>query len=255
MRDFEGRVAIITGSTRGIGYATARMIAARGGKVTISSRKPEACERVGAAMIAEGHDVLVQPANMGAAADVEALYARTLEKFGRIDIVIANAATNPVFDALVDLPEDIWSRILETNLTGPWRLARRALPHMAEAGGGAIVFVSSIGGRIGARGNGAYGISKAALEQMTRQLAFEWGPKGVRVNTVAPGTTRTDMIRALTANPDYERVAIEKTMLKRLGEAEDVAAAIAFMASPAARHITGQLLTVDGGQTMMLSQA
>jgi NAD(P)-dependent dehydrogenase (short-subunit alcohol dehydrogenase family) len=161
---------------------------------------------------------------------------------------VANAGTNPVFDALSDLPETSWARILETNLAGPWRLARFALPHIAAGGGGAMVLVSSVNAKFGMAGSGAYGISKAALEQMTRQLAVEWGGRNVRVNAVAPGTVRTDMVRALVERPGFVDGILRATPLRRIGEPEDVAAAILFLA--AARHVTGQVLTVDGGQTI-----
>jgi dehydrogenase/reductase SDR family protein 4 len=247
---FAGKVAIITGSTRGIGLATARMILSGGGQVTISSRKPEACEAAEKKFAAAGHDVLAVPAHAAREADVQNLVAQTLAHYGRLDIVVANAATNPVFDPLTDLPDESFARILETNLSGPLRLARHALPHIAAAGGGAMVLVSSVNAKFGMAGSGAYGISKAALEQMTRQLAVEWGRRGVRVNAVAPGTVRTDMVRALVDRPGFLDGILRDTPLGRIAEPEDAAAAICFMASAAARHITGQVLTVDGGQTI-----
>jgi NAD(P)-dependent dehydrogenase (short-subunit alcohol dehydrogenase family) len=245
---FAGKVAIITGSTRGIGLAAARMLAARGAKVVISSRKPEACAAVAAEFAAAGHEVLGIPAHAGREDDVANLVDRAVAHFGRLDIVVANAGTNPVFDPLTDLPETSWARILETNLSGPWRLARHALPRIAAGGGGAMVLVSSVNAKFGMVGSGAYGISKAALEQMTRQLAVEWGERHVRINAVAPGTVRTDMVRALVERPGFVDGILRATPLHRFGEPEDVADAILFLA--AARHVTGQVLTVDGGQTI-----
>jgi dehydrogenase/reductase SDR family member 4 len=247
---FAEKVVIVTGSTRGIGLAVARMIAESGGRVVISSRKAEACESVRADFAARGHDVLAIPAHAGRADDVARLVSDTVRHFGRLDVVVANAGTNPVFAALTDLPEDSWARILETNLAGPLRLARCALPQIAAGGGGAMVLISSVNARFGMKGSGAYGISKAALEQMTRQLAVEWGESGVRINAVAPGTVRTDMIRALEARPAFLESIVNATPLGRIAEPEDVAHAVAFLASTAARHITGQVLTVDGGQTI-----
>jgi NAD(P)-dependent dehydrogenase (short-subunit alcohol dehydrogenase family) len=173
-----------------------------------------------------------------------------MSHFGRLDIVVANAATNPVFDPLTELTEESWLRILNTNLSGPRRLARLSLPHIAAGGGGAMVLVSSVNAKFGMTGSGAYGISKAALEQMTRQLAVEWGGHGIRVNAVAPGTIRTDMIRELAARPEFIDGIVRATPLRRIGEPEDVAAAVLFLVSQAARHITGQILTIDGGQTI-----
>jgi NAD(P)-dependent dehydrogenase (short-subunit alcohol dehydrogenase family) len=245
-----GKVAIITGSTRGIGYASAQAFAAHGARVVISSRKPEACEAVRRAFAADGYEVLAVPAHAAREQEVARLVDRTMEHFGRLDVVVANAGTNPVFDPLTELAEESWGRILETNLSGPLRLARHALPHIAAGGGGAMVLVSSVNAKFGMAGSGAYGISKAALEQMTRQLAVEWGGRSVRVNAVAPGTVRTDMVRALAERPGFMDKIVQGTPLRRIAEPEDVAAAILFMASHAARHITGQVLTVDGGQTI-----
>jgi len=245
-----GRVAIVTGSTRGIGLATARMIAMAGGRVVICSRKPDACEAVRATFAAEGYEVLAVPGHAAREQDCANMVARAVESFGRLDMVVANAATNPVFEPLASLAEDSWERILETNLSGPLRLARHALPHLAAAGGGSMVLVSSVNAKFGMVGSGAYGISKAALEQMTRQLAVEWGPKHVRVNAVAPGTVRTDMVRKLVERPGFLDGIVRSTPLGRIGEPEDVAAAIMFLLCEAAKHITGQVLTVDGGQTI-----
>jgi len=247
---FADRVAIVTGSTRGIGLAIARLIAGAGGRVVISSRKPEACEAVRADFAALGHDVLAIPAHAGRSEDLARLVSLTLSHFGRLDVVIANAATNPVFDPLTELSEESWDRILSTNLSGPLHLARLALPHIAAGGGGAMVLVSSVNAKFAVAGSGAYGISKAALEQMARQLAVEWGGQGIRINAVAPGTIRTDMIRELAARPEFIDRIIRATPLRRIGEADDVAAAVLFLASEAARHITGQVLTIDGGQTI-----
>jgi len=247
---FEGKVAIVTGSTRGIGLAVARMIAAAGGRVVISSRKPDACESVRASLAALGHDVLAVPAHAAHDDELGRLVERTVSHFGRLDVVVANAAINPVFAPLADLAEESWARILDTNLSGPLRLARHALPHIAAAGGGAMVLVSSVNAQRAMPGGGAYGISKAALEQMTRQLAVEWGGQGIRVNAVAPGTVRTDMIRVLLARPGFVEGIVRGTPLGRIADADDVAAAVLFLACDGARHITGQVITVDGGQTI-----
>jgi dehydrogenase/reductase SDR family member 4 len=250
MIDFGGKVAVITGATRGIGLAAARLLAQCGARVVVSSRKPEACEAVKSELEAAGHEAIAIPAHAAREADLAQLIARTVESFGRLDVVVANAATNPVFTPLAELPEDSWARILDTNLSGPLRLARHALPHLAAAGGGAFVLISSVNAQRGVKGSGAYGVSKAGLEQLTRQLAVEWGERRVRVNAVAPGTVRTDLIRRLAERPGFMDSVLGSTPLGRIAEPEDVAAAIAFLASDSARHITGQVLTVDGGQTI-----
>ena len=174
---FGGKVAIVTGSTRGIGLATAQLFAARGATVVISSRKAEAGEAVCAQIIATGGQAIAIPAHAGRAEDCRRLVEETQSRLGRLDIAIANAAVNPVFAPVSDLPEESWSKVLETNLSGPWHFARFALPAIARQGSGAMVFVSSVNGKFGVPNSGAYGISKAAVEQLTRQLAVEWGPK------------------------------------------------------------------------------
>lgn len=245
-----GKVALLTGSTRGIGLAAARMLARQGARVAVSSRKAEACSAVESELRDAGFDAIGIAAHAARADDLEHLVAAVVERFGRLDILVCNAAINPSFDPLTELPEDSWARILDTNLSGPLRLARLALPHIAAAGGGAMVSVSSVNARFGLAGSGAYGVSKAALEQMTRQLAVEWGGRGIRVNAVAPGTVRTDMIRALLEKPGFIDTIQGNTPTGRIGEPEDVAAAIGFLVCDEARHITGQVLTVDGGQTI-----
>jgi NAD(P)-dependent dehydrogenase (short-subunit alcohol dehydrogenase family) len=155
-----------------------------------------------------------------------------------------------VFVTMDQLDPETWSKVLDTNLTGAWRLAQRAHPHMVKQGGGAIVLLSSLAGQLAAMKGGAYAVSKAGVDHLGRQLAAEWGPQQIRVNVVAPGTTRTDMIRAIVSNEKVMKAVENQAPLKRIGEPEDVAAAILFLASDAARHITGQRINVDGGATL-----
>lgn len=246
----DGKVALITGSTRGIGLATARMMAEAGARVVISSRKPEACQAVQAQFQAVGYEALAVPCHVGRDEDCVRLVETAAAAFGRIDVLVVNAAVNPVFAPMQELAPDTWRKVIDTNLTGPFRLGQLTLPLIAEQGGGAMVLVSSIASLVGAPMSGAYAVSKAAENHLARQLAVEWGPRNVRVNVVVPGSTRTDMIRALA--PDQAGMAriAARTALGRVGEAEDVAAAILFLASNAARQITGQMLVVDGGETL-----
>jgi NAD(P)-dependent dehydrogenase (short-subunit alcohol dehydrogenase family) len=247
----DGKVAVITGSTRGIGLAAARLMGMAGARLVISSRKPEACESVRAELAAAGFDVIAVPCHVGRDADRRRLIDETMRVYGQIDVLIANAAVNPVVATLQDLGEDVWEKVLETNLTSPWRLAQMALPLMADRpAGGSLILVSSIASLVGVPKSGAYAISKAAENHLARQLAVEWGPRNVRINVVAPGTTRTDMIRSRIAEPGALERDAASTALRRIAEPTDVAAPILFLASAAARHITGQVLVVDGGQTL-----
>lgn len=246
---FSDKIAIVTGGTRGIGLATVEYLARRGAHVAFSSRKAEACAAVETRLRQEGLSCLAVPGHAAVEDDVERLVEACVAAFGGIDIAIANAGINPVFDPATQITDSVWDKVMDTNVAGPLRLARHALPHIAKKGG-AMVCVSSVNARFGVAGSGAYGVSKAALEQLVRLLAVEWGPKGVRVNGVAPGTTATDMIRALRDVPEYMEKVKNGTPLRRIAEADEVASVIAFMASDATRHVTGQTLVVDGGQTI-----
>ena len=249
----DNKVALITGSTRGIGLATAKLMAQQGAKVVISSRKADACEKVRHQFTTDGLQAIAIPCHIGSAEDRQRLVEETLKAYGRIDILVINAAINPVFAPLHEMADDTWQKVMDTNLTGSLHLAKLVLPQMATNGGGALVMVSSIASQLASPNGGAYAISKAAVNHLAKQLAVEWGDKNIRVNVVSPGTTRTDMIRMLISDQQLLDGAIAQTALKRLGEAEDVAAAILFLASDAARHITGQVLVVDGGQTLSVN--
>ncbi len=245
----QGKVAIVTGSTRGIGRATAEAFAQAGARVVISSRKSEACEDTCAEMRAQGHEVLSVPAHVGRAEEITRLVESTIAAFGRLDVVVCNAAVNPVFAELQDVTEDTWAKVMETNLTSVWRMSKAAFPHMAARGGGAMVLLSSTASLVGTVTEGPYAVSKAAENHLARQLAVQWGPKNIRVNIIAPGVTRTDMIR--NHDPKMIARALERTPLRRMGEPADIAAIALFFASDASRHLTGQLLVADGGGLLM----
>ena len=247
--DLTGKVAVVTGSSRGIGRAIAERMAQHGARVVVSSRKPEACEPVAAAIRAQGNQAMVQPCNIGRKPEVQALVDATLAAWGRIDVLVCNAAINPHFGPLATIEDDAWDRIMATNIRSNLWLANLTAPAMAQRGEGAIILVSSIAGLRGSATLGAYGVSKAADMQLVRNLAVEWGPHGVRANGIAPGLVRTDFARALWEDPALLERRTRDTPLRRIGEPDEIAGAAIFLAAPAGRFMTGQTIVVDGGVT------
>lgn len=250
MFDLKGRVAIVTGSTRGIGRATAEKLARAGARVVISSRKADACEQVAAEMTAQGLEVAAIPCHVGHKEQLHNLVDKTLEKWGRLDILVCNAATNPVYGPLAEMTDEAYDKIMNTNVRSTFWLCNRAIPEMARQGGGAVVLLSSIAGIRGNEVIGIYGVSKAAEAGLARHLAVEWGPRGVRVNAVAPGLIETDFARALLDNPDWRDRAEQRTPLRRIGQPDDIAGVVLFLASDASAYMTGQLIVADGGETI-----
>jgi NAD(P)-dependent dehydrogenase (short-subunit alcohol dehydrogenase family) len=248
--DLTGQVAVITGSSRGIGRSIAEAMASLGAKVVVSSRKAEPCEEVAAAIRAKGGDAAVIPCNVSRRADVEALVSGTIRQFGRIDVLVCNAAVNPVFGPLAQLPDEAFDKIMGANVKSNIWLCNLVIPGMAERGGGAVVIISSIGGMRGTEMLGAYAISKSADFALARCLAVEWGPKNVRVNCVAPGLVKTDFARALWEDEKRLRERNQRTPLRRIGLPEEIGPVAAFLASRAASFITGQIVVADGGVTI-----
>jgi dehydrogenase/reductase SDR family protein 4 len=244
------KVAIVTGSTKGIGKSIAEEMAKAGAKVVISSRKADACEAVLKEFRARGDDAIAVPCNVGQKEQLQNLVDRTLEKFGRIDIVVCNAASNPVFGPLINVPDDAFDKIMLTNVKSVFWLANMTVPQMAERGGGAVIIISSIGALRGSDVIGLYGTSKAAEAGLCRSLAVEWGPKNVRVNTIAPGVIRTDFARALWEDEERRKKREATTPLRRLGDPKDIGGIAVFLASEAAAYVTGQMIVADGGTTI-----
>lgn len=246
----DGKVAVITGSSRGIGRAIAETMSGLGAKVVISSRKAEACEEVAEAIRAKGGEAAVIPCNISHKDDVENLVAETEKQFGAPDILVCNAAVNPSYGPLGDLTDEAFDKIMGSNVKSNLWLCNRVIPAMKEKGGGAIVIISSIAGMRGNPVIGGYGISKAADFALARNLAVEHGPANVRVNCIAPGLVKTDFARALWEDEKNLVQRNSNTPLRRIGLPEEIGPVAAFLASSAASFITGQVIVADGGVTI-----
>jgi NAD(P)-dependent dehydrogenase (short-subunit alcohol dehydrogenase family) len=249
--DLTGKVAIVTGSSRGIGRAIAEGLAAHGARIVISSRKQDACEEVAAAINQEHGDerAIAIAASISDKSALQHLVDETKTRLGRIDILVCNAASNPYFGPMAGISDDQFRKILDNNVIANHWLVSMAAPEMLERGSGSIIIVSSVGGLTSSTVIGAYNISKAADLQLVRNLAAEFGPKGVRVNAIAPGLVRTDFARALWENPEILKRVTSVAALKRIGEPPELAGAAIFLASDASSFVTGQTLIVDGGST------
>ena len=248
--DLRGKVAIVTGSTRGIGRAIATRLAEHGAQVVISSRDPSACAEAATALVAAGGAAIAIPAHIGKKEQLEALVAQTVAHWGGVDVLVCNAAVNPYFGPLAGIGDDAWDRIQTSNVRSALWLSNFAFPSMAERGGGAAIFLSSVAGLSGTGVIGAYAVSKAALIGLARSLAFEWGPRGVRVNCLAPGIVKTDFAKALWDDPAIAGPTIARAPLRRLAEPDDIAGAAVFLASRAGAYVTGQTIVIDGGVTI-----
>jgi len=250
--DLTGKVAIVTGSSRGIGLAIAAALAEHGCKVVISSRKQEACDEVAHAINAQHGDnrAIAVAANISSKDDLQNLVDETRKAFGRIDVLVCNAASNPYYGPMAGISDEQFRKILDNNVIANHWLISMIAPEMLERGEGSIIIVSSIGGLTSSTMIGAYNISKAADFQLARNLAAEFGPKGVRVNCIAPGLVKTDFARALWENPDTLKAVTKTTPLRRIGEPHEIAGAAVYLASPASTFMTGQTMIVDGGSTI-----
>lgn len=250
--DLTGKVAVITGSSRGIGRAIAEQLAARGAKVVLSSRKQEACELAASAINAEHGErrAIAIAASISSKDALDHLARRTRAELGPIDILVCNAASNPHYGSLDTIDDAVFRKTLDNNILSNHWLIQLALPDMRAKKDGAIVVISSIGGLRGSGVLGAYTITKAADIQLVRNYAVENGRHGIRVNGIAPGLVKTDFARALYENPEAEKAAVARTPMGRLGVPGDIAGAAVFLASPAASWMTGQTIVVDGGSTV-----
>jgi NAD(P)-dependent dehydrogenase (short-subunit alcohol dehydrogenase family) len=249
--DLSGKVAIVTGSSRGIGKAIAHRLAEHGANVVVSSRKSDACE----AAAQEINQAVGRPAaiaiaaNIGAKDALQSMVDETEAKFGQVDILVCNAASNPYFGPMGGMSDEAFSKILQNNIISNHWLIQMVAPQMVARKDGSITIISSIGGLKGTNVIGAYNISKAADMQMARNLALEFGGDNVRVNTIAPGLVQTDFARALWENPEILKQATAGSCLKRIGQPDEIAGMSVFLASKAGAFTTGQTFVIDGGAT------
>ena len=248
--DLTDKVAVVTGSTRGIGRAIAEALAEHGAKVVISSRSDDACREVAEAIGERGGRALPIPCHVGRSEQLDGLVTRTLEAWQRIDVLVCNAAVNPYVGPMREASPEVFDKIMDTNVKHVLGLCHRVLPQMAERRDGAVIIVSSIAGLKGHDRLGLYAVSKAAEMQLARNLALEWGRYNVRVNCLAPGVVRTDFARPLWEPPDVLARTVASYPLGRIGEPRDIAGAAVFLAAPAGAFVTGQTIVLDGGATI-----
>ena len=245
-----GKVALVTGGTRGIGRAISLALAKAGARVVVSSRREASVDDTVASIRAQGLRADGVPANVGRLHEAHALIDRTLELAGGIDILVNNAAANPVFGPVEETSSDAFAKIMDVNLRAPFELGKRALPSMTSRGGGAIVNISSIGGVSPEPFLGVYSVSKAALISLTQVMAREWGKHGVRANAICPGLIKTDFSQALWSNDELLQRMMHAQPIARVGAPEDVANLALFLASEASSFCTGGVYMVDGGYTI-----
>ena len=247
----QDRVAIITGASRGIGEAIALRMAEAGASVVLAARKPEALQAVVARIEAAGGKALAVPAHTGKAEDIEALVQKAVAHFGKVDVLVNNAATNPYFGPMLDIEDTAWEKTFEVNVRGYFLLARGIIRHLQERGSpGSIINVASIAGIRAAPFQGVYGMTKAAVISMTQTLAQEVGASGIRVNAIAPGLVETRFAAAIVQNDDIRQRVVERTALGRHAQPDEMSGAAVYLASDASSYLTGQVLVVDGGTTV-----
>ncbi len=243
----DGKVALITGASKGIGEAMARGLAEFGAKVVVSSRKQEAVDAVAEAFRADGLEATGIAANMGNIEQVHALVDKTVAAYGGLDIIINNAAANPVFGPIQQTEERAFDKIIDVNLKGPFELCKKAYPILKERGGGSIINISSIGGLTPESGIGIYSVSKAGINNLTMAMAQDWGADNIRVNAICPGLIKTKFSEALWNNEAILKRFLQHIPLRRAGTADDIAGLAVYLASDAAAYCTGGVYMIDGG--------
>jgi len=254
MFDLTGKTAIITGSSKGIGKSIAMQMALQGAKVVVSSRKAEMCETTAkeindACLKTEGEAIVI-PCNISDKTALKLLVDETNIQFGKIDILVCNAATNPYFGSIQDIPEDAFDKVMNNNIKSNHLLCQMVIPEMIDRKDGSIIFISSVGGIRASTVIGAYNVSKAADIMLAKNLAAEFGKFNVRTNVIAPGLFKTDFAKALWENPEILKQSTATCPMRRIGEPDEIGGAAVFLASKAASFVNGHTLVIDGGSTV-----
>jgi NAD(P)-dependent dehydrogenase (short-subunit alcohol dehydrogenase family) len=246
--DLENKVALVTGGTRGLGRAMAEGLAQAGASVAINSRKQEACDEAAQEIHeATGSATLSAACHAGDWDGLAVMVERVTERFGRLDILVNNAGINPVPTPVLEMTQEYWDKLQTVNLKGPLRLAQLCVPLMAETGGGSIVNVSTVGSYIGGQGMSAYSSSKAALNNLTKVMAQEWAPLGIRVNAIAPGSFMTDMMTGASHIEGFLEGSANLSFQKRIADPKEIAGTVVYLGSDASSFVTGIVLMVAGG--------
>jgi NAD(P)-dependent dehydrogenase (short-subunit alcohol dehydrogenase family) len=244
------KTAIVTGASKGIGETIAQFLAAAGANVVINSRKQEQIDAVAESIRIAGGNCVAIAGNVGNAADAQALIDKTIEIYGGIDILVNNAAANPVYGPVLECESWAFDKIMNINVKAPFDLSKLAYPSMKFRGGGSIINISSIEGLSPDEGLGIYSVSKAALNMLTKVCAKEWGPDNIRVNSICPGFIKTKFSEALWSNEQWMKMFMKRVPIKRIGKTEEIAALALFLASDASGYCTGGIFTADGGLTI-----
>ncbi len=248
--DLSGKVALITGASKGIGESIAEVLGAAGARVVVSSRKQEAVDQVANSIVKKGGQAKAVACHMGDAGDIARLVDETIAAYGTIDIVVNNAAVNPVFGPVVETDASAFDKIMNVNVKGPFELAKKTYPYMKQKKSGSVINISSIGGLRPEHGLGIYSVSKAALISLTKVMAKEWGEDNIRANVICPGLIKTKFSEALWSNDKIMHTMMKILPIKRVGTTEEIAALALYLASDASAYSTGGVFTADGGYTI-----